>query len=435
MDAIFTFDRAGQGLFYHGRIVCGSKSFTIVYDCGTRSLIKDATRNLTSRVEEYHRHEGALNPCIGLLAISHFDEDHVSHIPEILHKCKVDSVMLPHLAEELRVVFLAKYAKDTRYSDDPMRRELGWNQELIELFRNPAQFFIDRGAKQIIAVDGDDGDEPDGDLLNEEKPVMPFKPAERNDSNEKSEQMHLHYVGGGRYVQSEEIFPHQYSVIKGYPAYRISANTYSWIFRPLNTREKLPKAFYDEVKQILSRFKDDWWELLSQKSSIDELISIYNQYIKRTNRNTHSLLLRHEPEQHGVIISEECDEWQFMHHCRRCRKCYPHHKYAYASATVLLGDIVIDGNARATINKSRFVDYKTGITLIPHHGADSDDLLWLDKQTQYHGCCSVLVVSYGTKNPYKHPRFIYDGTVAKLRNRIVFSNEEAEYRYHIFVHD
>jgi len=50
--AEFGFDRAGQGLFYHG----------------------------------------------------HFDFDHVSQIPELFCKYKVDTVMLPHIAEELRVV-------------------------------------------------------------------------------------------------------------------------------------------------------------------------------------------------------------------------------------------------------------------------------------------------------------------------------------------
>ena len=430
MDATFIFDRAGQGLFYHGRIVCGSKSFTVVYDCGTSSLIKDATSNLTSRVEEYHKIEGSTNPCIGLLTISHFDEDHVSHIPELLSGCRVDSVMLPHLEEELRLVLLAKYANDVLLTDDSVATDIGESIGIVELFHNPAKFFIDRGAKQVIEVDGDDDDGSDSDLQNDEKSVEPFVPYESNSDYEKSEQMHLHYVSGGHYKS----FSSQYSIIKGYPAYRINTEKHAWLFRPMNIREKLPKAFYDEVRQILNRFNDDWRKLLSQKSAINELMSIYDQYIGRANRNTHSLLLRHEPEQYSIIASGKCGGWGFRRHCKRCGDCFHHCRKTCTLATVLLGDIGIDGNARSIINRNRFIDYKTAITLVPHHGADSDDLLWLDNQTPYDGC-SVLVVSYGTKNLYKHPRFIYDGTAAKIRNRIAFVNEEAEYCYRIFAYD
>jgi hypothetical protein len=439
--ADFSFDCAGQGLFYHGKIYCENQSFSVVYDCGTSNQIKGAKKNLSKLVNRYHEHEGQLHSHIGLLAISHFDFDHVSHIPELLRGCSVDTVMLPHISDELRVVFLAKcmFEASGRNNSEFMEQQ-DWGEDIVELFRNPVSYFVERGAEQIIGILGDNDDNSFDDTPYEEKPIRPFQPSDND--YEGSEQLYLQYVGGGQWVEPEEKQLEQYVIYRGSPAYRLEIKRYSWLFRPLNVQEKLPSAFYNDVRDTLYQCNNDWWELLSDASKIKQLTKIYDLYIGRSRRNAHSLLLRHKPEQHGRLTSGGYKNPK--HSCIQCMKCLDNNKNRGCcdnSATVLLGDIELDGKARAVLDKYKFLGYEVGIALIPHHGANSDDLMWLDKKMMHNGCCTNLVVSYGTKNRYMnrnghpHPRFIYDGTMAKLRTSIAFVNEENDYRYGVFLHD
>ena len=87
------------------------------------------------------------------------------------------------------------------------------------------------------------------------------------------------------------------------------------------------------------------------------------------------------------------------------------------------------------LNKCRYFDDNAGVVLIPHHGADSDDLLWLDDRSHSRCGCASLVVAYGNDNPYGHPCFIFDGSMARIKNRVAFANEENEYRYGVLVCD
>ena len=432
LHAYFTFDRAGQGLFYHGEILCGDQSFSVVYDCGTSNQIKGAKENLSEVVDQYHREQQ--KQTIGLLAISHFDFDHVSHIPELLQKCKVDTVMLPHISKELRVVFWAKCAFDAYGSDyeSGFIEQQEQDRDLIELFRNPVGYFREKGAKQIIGVSGDN----DGNVPSNEEPIFPFEPKESE--YEDSDRSHLRYVGGGQQVPQKD---QKYVVYEGSPTYRFEAKYYSWLFRPLNIQDKLPQAFYDDVKSILRQYSS-WQDLLSDFSKIKELRQLYDLYIGRGRRNSHSLLLRHEPEQHRCLMSNccknrRCRRYQCLEWLWTCKKFGPWDN----SATVLLGDLELDGKARAALKRYKFLCDKTGVVLIPHHGANSDDLMWLDEEIMQNDNCASLVVSYGTKNRHKnkdghpHPRFIYDGKIAEVESTVFFSNEKIEYRYSVYLCD
>ena len=428
--ANFTFDRAGQGLFYHGRIQSGNQSFSMVYDCGTSSQIKGASQNLS----EVIRNEYNQKTFLGLLAISHFDFDHVSHIPELLKTCKVDTVMLPHIAKDLRAVFLAKAVSDGRDNDEYAQNNQKFSRDLAWLFRDPVGYFTEMGgARQVIGIQGDSGDDFSSDFNDKEEPIKQFNP---NENEKREDHPSLRYVGGGRHLYWENGIRNKYSVYCGIPAYRVEINAFSWLFRPLNVQETLPQTFYDDATKILNRYKDDWWELLSDKHAINELTKLYDLYIGRGNRNAHSLLLRHEPEQYGGLISKK-----YRHKQCGCCGCIEHFHRQHCgsiSATVLLGDLELDGKARAVLDTHGFLDYKTGVALIPHHGANSDDLLWLDRKISNCDGCATLVVSYGTKNrcfdknDNPHPRFIYDGTIANLNNSIAFANEKNSYQYRVF---
>jgi hypothetical protein len=217
--------------------------------------------------------------------------------------------------------------------------------------------------------------------------------------------------------------------------YPLQYNT-SWLFKPLNVQEKLPYTFYKEVRILLNQNDNSWWKLLSERSNIGHLTKVYDVYIGKRRRNAHSLLLRHEPEQYGWLTPGNYRRRYLKKRCIECLKmCCNNHKCCDNSATVLLGDLELDGKARDVLERHKFICPKAGTVLIPHHGADSDDLLWLDGKAHYHCGCSTLVVSYGTKNTFGHPCFIYDGAMADIKNHVAFVNENNEYRYEIFVRD
>jgi hypothetical protein len=210
------------------------------------------------------------------------------------------------------------------------------------------------------------------------------------------------------------------------------------MFRPLNIQEQLPPSFYDEVSALIAKFDNSWWEMLKEYSCIKMLIEIYCRYIGKRRSNSHSLLLRHYPEQCGFSYLDDRSPPLFKKHCFRCcdyfDMCGKQSNYANTS-TVLFGDLELDGKAQDVLMRNNFIDWKVGTALIPHHGADSDDLLWLDEQLRNYSNYAIMVVSYGNGNRYGHPKFLYDGTIAKLNNPVAFANDEKSYKYFIEVHE
>lgn len=435
LEAKFTFDRAGQGLFYHGQIRSAGQSFTVVYDCGTHNR-KVARENLSKVVDDFNSNN---NGHIGLLAISHFDLDHVSHIPELLRRNKVDTVMLPHIADDLRVVLFAKSIPKDRRGDSTYLES-----DLARLFIDPAGYFVEMDRTRqikIIGIQADD-DGSDSDSINN-------TPAEPNRGESQEGRLGLQYVDGGRYLHEESNPTKQYSAYSGVPRYRLEINGLSWLFRPLNIQEKLDDTFYAAVKEIRTRYRGDWYNLLSNANAIKELTKLYDNYIDKRRRNVHSLLLRHGPDQCSSLMSKifknhkDNKGWFFkrcfIHDAQRylhLEECCLNHKECCRShwderpTTVLLGDLGLDDEkAKASLDQHRFLDKKTDVVLIPHHGASSDDLLWLDEKIE--NACATLVVSYGSENTYKHPSFIHDGTIAGVTKSIGFTNEMYKYEYNI----
>jgi len=410
LNASFTFDRAGQGLFYYGQIDGEAQSFSIVYDCGTLRNIKGAYSNLSDVIRNSFANKIDTRQPIGLLAISHFDTDHISHIPELLKIATVDTVMIPHVAKEIRAVLFAKFVSEAHESNE---RGGDWDnlRDFALLFSDPAMYFSEMGrARQVIGIRGSD-DVDDGD--NTEGPPQIF------------------YVEGGQHSGGESI--PNYFVHSGSPLFCSRIDKIEWLFRPLNVQEALPPSFYQEVRDLLSGHGDDWRSLLSDMKLIKSLRDIHDRYIGgEKHRNAHSLLLRHKPANYARLYTKRCD-YDKLKCFECCNACYKRNYYV-RTATVLLGDLVINDKAKKALAKHRFLSDGVGVALIPHHGAVSGDLAWLDKKLKNNGYCAALAVSYGTKNIYGHPRFIRDGTMAKISSPVVFVNENSDFCYRIRVY-
>lgn len=126
--AKYEFMPVGQGLFAAGTLGQfgdWAPQFRWVYDCGTLSG-SDLVENGLNKLEADFKRHSVGKPALDLVAISHFDTDHLSGLADLLTRFRVETLMLPftNLAQRLRHMFSQRpyTAKANRaYYIDPVR--------------------------------------------------------------------------------------------------------------------------------------------------------------------------------------------------------------------------------------------------------------------------------------------------------------------------
>lgn len=132
----YEFHPVGQGLFASGYLTkchkkycyrprrirrhdCGP-AFTWVYDCGTSS----SQKHLTAAIDEYKKDDAASKPTIDLVAISHFDADHISGMTTLVSRFKIKVLLLPYMPLWQRLMTAFQEGVDTqdlmRFYIDPV---------------------------------------------------------------------------------------------------------------------------------------------------------------------------------------------------------------------------------------------------------------------------------------------------------------------------
>jgi hypothetical protein len=123
MNYSIKFHPVGQGLFTSGTIIGKSgEKFNFVYDCGTssaRKLLNDAISSLS------------FSSNIDLLAISHFDNDHVNGLIKLLNKYRVTTLLLPYLSLEERL-FIA------------FENKVDVSDALMQFYLDPENYLLDK---------------------------------------------------------------------------------------------------------------------------------------------------------------------------------------------------------------------------------------------------------------------------------------------------
>jgi len=104
----FSFYPVGQGCFYGGAIYYKSSKFTFVYDCGTDS----SQVFLNQAIIEFKKKHNKID----LLVISHFHEDHVGGVKELLTGIRCDRVIIPYYDPLIRLILLARHPFDDDYA-------------------------------------------------------------------------------------------------------------------------------------------------------------------------------------------------------------------------------------------------------------------------------------------------------------------------------
>ncbi|WP_445404813.1 MBL fold metallo-hydrolase [Acinetobacter vivianii] len=127
------FHAIGQGLFSSGVIDDKSDDgFNFVYDCGTaskRKLLDDAISS-----EPFGKARQ-----IDLVAISHFDSDHISGFQRLLKEYSVKILLLPYLSLEQRL-FIA------------FSNKIGVSDAQMSFYLDPVKYLLNRFDKQIDRI-------------------------------------------------------------------------------------------------------------------------------------------------------------------------------------------------------------------------------------------------------------------------------------------
>lgn len=145
MEAKFSFFKAGQGLFYGGRIWQRDTDHVlkVVYDCGTSPFITGNSKSLNNEIDHFKsgpRYFPSCNDEIELLFISHLDYDHVSGLKRLLTEFKVKNIVLPYITLENRKFFLTSISD---YNDPDNNLTI---EEYISFIESPYQFIVRNSA-------------------------------------------------------------------------------------------------------------------------------------------------------------------------------------------------------------------------------------------------------------------------------------------------
>lgn len=94
----------GQGLFTSGVLALDDVKMVWVHDCGSSSA--DAPALIDRGCQSIDAHLGATEerPRIELLAISHFDQDHISGVVQLIKRYRIGTILLPYYALWKRLV-------------------------------------------------------------------------------------------------------------------------------------------------------------------------------------------------------------------------------------------------------------------------------------------------------------------------------------------
>lgn len=302
LHAKYEFLPVGQGLFATGALECSwsSKAFSWVYDCGTSSrqaLIRSAVDRFRS---SSHSRKGALD----LLAISHFDKDHVSGLIHLLQNSTLDMLLLPYMSPEHRMA-LARL------------EGVGSNHPLHAFFVNPVRFLVERRGvevSRIVLVPGGstevgDDDEPNLEDLQITPDVGEPDPEAREDFQAMEEaafkagvQVHMLRRGGRLRVAGV------------------------WEFVPYNDSEMSPLVTADFKANVSAAVANLFGRAGVQERHILNIQRLYDNQFgdKSKDRNLISLFLYAGPIREQLQQVEECRRFidQRWRHARIKEPCF-----------------------------------------------------------------------------------------------------------------
>ncbi|MDR2204280.1 MAG: MBL fold metallo-hydrolase [Nitrososphaerota archaeon] len=364
MRAECQFAKAGQGLFYNGLLVDDKgKFFSFVYDCGTSNgatVLKDS-------ITDYKELAGKR---LDLLALSHFHQDHVSHIPELIKGLELGTVVIPFIRPETRLLIAAQY------------EDIENDTERIQFYNDPLMYFIAHGAERVVTAHSDeDNSNFFGNIESREYP---------NGNKEYRETVNQIVMSGHQInTQVTSCFMSKGDEYSG--KFQAIIPHYQWEFRFKNVHyDKINNSLRNELSKLLEKHNNSFEEILRNKSYIRQLREIYKDNFEDNLNETSLVMLSRPLRQDGWFIGNS--------YCQiNCKN---------KVSTFVLGDLTI-GPEMFYYWFKNFLCSAPLVFQLPHHGANlkvhTSWCGWLKKIGQHCHNPISFVVSYGIKNRYGHP--------------------------------
>lgn len=393
LDIDLKFRAVGQGAFYSGVFKTGRKKFSFVYDCGTHSSRQYLEKEVNQFVNEID------NQQIDLLIVSHFHEDHINYISDLLNKTKgAKCAILPYLSpDELYVAYIDAYTKGIEPS-----------VETLLFIENPTNFLLERNVEKIIYI------HPSDDNYNNEGNEEPTQPIifqndsiiqnnlfpNRNVPEINSQVQHSFDLGN--------LFLSPFWEFKFFSKPRNSAVLYDF----LNDVKKLlsiKKITFGDVANYIKHnpsFEKEFNDIYSKNFGAKQLI------------NETSLIVYHSPS----IV--------FHSNIRYAQK-EPRRSLNFEnSGTLLTGDIIFNNKCFNDLKTKWKLHYfeNVGVFQIPHHGAKNYITDYVIKNYEN---VKWWVINFGLGNTHKHPRQnTLDIIINSKKGGQVFANTQINQFYY-----
>ena len=388
----FCFNSVGQGLFYSGKIRTDYLKFNLVYDCGSLPKNGFIDREIANYDREYCGEK------IDLLVISHFDSDHINGIPDLLLKHGVKVIVMPYLNAKERIL-LGLSVVDSDLGDEEKER-------LIAFYYNPIAYLDDYADKVVWLYGGDERyDDLQGELL--DGGPLEWDAFERNNCD--------------RWVVRR-------------PSFSFITDEWEFVFYNKRVDKNQIDDYFNAVNDTLNSLgytieqlhgmMRDYKAFASFKKSIKEKMP-------HKNMNDNSVIMYHGPlynycgpmysdywetpqsfSNDIVNITDSASKEHFPQNSCRC-------------GTLLTGDYsTLDTDWHNIVDEfgaTRIL--RVGHFQVPHHGAKS----CFNGYGNFDNC----VISYGTRNTYKHPNNDVLYNIARSKAQLQLVNEWHSYVYYI----
>ncbi|MBU2492385.1 MAG: hypothetical protein KJ571_07130 [Bacteroidetes bacterium] len=389
----FRFNKVGQGLFYTGHIHVDKAHFFMCYDCGTESnhkYIEKEIDDFCELVQDFNRNQ------LDLLFISHFDNDHISHISKLLQKVKCHTVVLPYIKPGDRLILYLE------------NDSAGNNDAYMSFLIDPIGYLIELGVKRIILVDdsGSDNDE----FIIEEQPLDPdnkninlLQLEIRLDDSEglKTLIKKLESVSLESDLKAKVEIYH-----KNHTGILSIRGVWKFILFNVKITDDKKNKLINEIELKLNHGNEinkiALADILHHK--FEELKIIYKDKIgKGEKSNNSSLVVYHEP----IVLADPDKKLMHLLDKRDRYICLPICLLfsEYLVRPNLLGTTLnadIDMNKYYHAYKKYFSKYlkRNGVYQIPHHGSSKN---WERKIIKDLDDIVCYLINYGLGNRHKHP--------------------------------
>lgn len=368
IDIDFKFQPVGQGAFYTGVFThrLNNRVFSFVYDCGTHSSRQYINKQIDLFVTAIR------NQKLDILFISHFHDDHINKIGELLDKTGgAKYAILPYLTPE--ELFMA-------YVDAEIS---GADPETLSFIQNQTQYLFERKVEHIIFIHPSDDK---SSSFNDEPDIKDPDP-QRVLSEDFEFQISKQLVPVSHFDKQDQV-SHYYDLGK----FTI-VNFWEFKFFNKTRNSSIIDAFVIDLKKLLTVTSFDFNDLANfianNKSTFQKKFNaIYSKnFGARQLINDTSLVIYHGP------IIEIAN-----------RKVFKKWLLLKAGGTLLTGDIKFDQNCLTQIKSKwigkKYID-KVDIFQIPHHGAENYiESSVISTYTNVYW----WVINFGLGNKYKHPR-------------------------------